>query len=198
MKLRSRPTVTAVVFLFLLVGGYAIYRLVLASQGQIPEDFANSRAEGALVAQMIVSLSGEVSGDLQRVSELDKEQRYEEALSAVTELSAKNEKMRDEAIQLSKELEKMTKALSEIKSPEARNFALESINHRLALITRLVSYNDGIVRLLNELRLRFSGVNRSDGQVGIIIGRINLEVAAINDFNKRAMDAMDRFDRAMK
>ncbi|MEK7608153.1 MAG: hypothetical protein AAB495_01085 [Patescibacteria group bacterium] len=198
MKLRFRPTAAAITFFILFFGGYALYRLVRASQWQIPEEFVQSRSEGALMAQMIVSLSGEVSNELQRINELDKDRRYEEALTAVTELATKNGKMREEAVNLSRELERMTKSLSEIRSPEARDLALEAINNRLALIIRLISYNDGIMRLLGELRLHFVGASGSTDQVSVIINRINLEVAAINDFNRRATEAMDRFDRATK
>lgn len=198
MKLRSRPTAALITFLVLFAGGYALYRLVLASHGKAPEEFASARAEGALVAQTIVTLSNEVSGALQAISTLDKERRYEEALAAVTALSEKNENMREQAIRLSQEMEKMARALPQIESVEARDIALESINNRIELITRLISYNDGVMRLLNELRLKFSGAHFTGEDVAGLINQINLEVAAINDFNTRATEAMDRFDRAMK
>src|SRR3989344_5541376 len=198
MRLPRFSRVSSVLFFFLLAGGYAVYRLVLAGQESIPEEFENARAQGAFVAQSIVGLAGDLSGELQTVRFLDSERKYEEALTIVTHLAEKNEEMRTKAVELSQELEKMTIALASIQSFEAREAALDGIGNRLALISRLIAYNDEMVKLLNALRLRFAGGGASGEDVGAIIARLNNEVAAINDFNAKATTAMDRFDKLVR
>ena len=105
--------------------------------------------------------------------------------------------MKTRAQDLSAQLEKMTGALAEIESPEARALALESITDRLALISRLLSYSDYLSNLLTTLSDRFSGMKDST-DVQKIIGQINAEVTAINNFNRQAGQAMDRFDEIVR
>jgi len=171
---------------------------ILGFSGGVPQEFANSRLQGAIIAQNIVRLSGESVLDLAEINRLDQARNYTEALNLAAEVVQRSQEIRDEAIALSREVEKMTMALSEIRSLEARQAALEAIANRLALISRLINYSGYLGQLLDILGGRFDGSYVSYGEAGRLIDQINAEVRAINNFNKQATRAMERFDEIVK
>lgn len=196
-NLFNRPKVYLFAFLA-VVGGYLIVALARSFGGGVPAEFSEARLQGALIAQSIVDLSGGSIIDLQTINQLDKERNFTEALNLATAAINKSRGIRDEAIKLSSELEKMTKALSELKSFEARQAALESISNHLALITRLINYSGYLSQLLEVLRSRFAGDAINGEQVAVLVNQVNVEVTAINSFNNQAEQAMKRFDELVR
>ena len=179
----------------IVVGGYAVgSRFGLSSSNGATDDFKDARAQGAVVAQDIVNLSNGLQADLEQVNKLDSEGSYAEALTATVELLKRTQDVKTKALELSKQLERMTGALADIDSPLARQAALESISNRLALIGRLLSYSDYLSQLFNSLNLRFSGQPLQANHIKNLIAQVNAEVTAINNFNREASQAMDRFD----
>lgn len=192
----SRHLKIAFVFALIVAGGYLAGRFGFSSNTP-PAEFQEARLRGAVVAQDIVNLSNQIGGDLGRVNQFDREGKLKEALILTTDLINKSQEVRSRAVDLSRELEKMTKTLIAVKSTEAQSAALESIANRLTLINHLISYSDYLAQLLNKLQERFVGI-QTDGSVEALIKQINDEVAAINSFNDQAGQAMDRFDAIIR
>ncbi|RJQ28654.1 hypothetical protein C4571_03250 [Candidatus Parcubacteria bacterium] len=186
-------------FIALIVLGIGIYFISRAGffSATIPPEFEEARLRGALISEAIVNLSRESVSVLEKVNELDEKRDFTEALNMTSDLLKQSGEIRNKAVELSGELEKMTQALSKINSFEARQAALEAISNRLALIARLVNYSAYFSDLLNALNARFSGAS-GDHQVEAIIGQINAEITAINNFNAQAGQAMERFDAIVK
>lgn len=157
-------------------------------------EFSDARLQGAIISQNIVNLSGRSVADLEAINQLDKSGNFTEALNLVTAAISRSQGIRDEALKLSAELEKMTRSLSDLKSFEARQAALEAISNHLALISRLVNYSGYLSQLLEVLRGRFTGSGAQGSQVSALVSQMNTEVTAINSFNNQAIQAMQRFD----
>lgn len=181
------------IFFLVIAVGYGAVRL-LGSSGAVPKDFTDARLQGALIAQNIVTLSNQATEDLVKISEFDRARDFDAALELTGGVILQSQEIRDQAVALSSEIEKMTRALPDIDSPEARQAALESITGRLALISRLINYSAYLSQLLDTLRAHFSGTSSSK-KVAAIIEQINGEVRAINNFNNQAVQAMERFDK---
>ncbi|MEK7174641.1 MAG: hypothetical protein AAB759_03205 [Patescibacteria group bacterium] len=193
----SRRIKIFIALIVVVLGGYiANSRLGFSSNG-VPADFKEARLQGGVIAQDIVNISNRMSQELAMINKLDGEGNLAEALNQTTALLRETDAVKNRAVELSTELEKMTGALATIKSPEARTAALESISNRLALISRLLSYNTYLIQLLTTLRDRFTGMP-TNMKVATIIAQINAEVNAINNFNREAGQAMDRFDRIIQ
>src|SRR3989344_6339577 len=138
MSKRTKRIALVLVVIFFAGGGYFLSRFLGLSFG-IPAEFTTARLQGALIAQNIVNLSNESVLDLAEINKLDQNRNYTEALNLASEVIKRSQEIRDQAILLSTEVEKMTKALSDIRSFDARQAALESIANRLALISRLIN-----------------------------------------------------------
>lgn len=167
---------------------------IVGGATEVPIDFYDARSQGALIAQNIVKLSNESSRDLERINAFDREGNTTEALNLTLDVLRRSQEIREEAVKLSQEVERMTKSLSTINNLEARQVALEAISNHLALINRLINYSGSLAELLDVLRNRFSG-QRTNVQVNSLVVAINAEVTAINNFSSQASQAMARFDR---
>lgn len=192
----SRGKKLFLAFLVLVFGGYLASRFGSLSGAASPQ-FKEARSQGAVVAQDIVNLSNELGENLGTISRLDREGELGKALALTNELVGKSQEVKKRALDLSAQLERMTGALATIRSQEARGAALESIASRLAIIGRLISYSDYLGQISNILQDRFGGA-RSRVSVATLVNLVNAEVTAINNFNRQAGQAMDRFDLIVK
>ncbi len=183
-----------IVFVLLVGGGYAAVRFLWVGGG-VPQAFTDARMQGALISQNIVNLSNQSTLDLMKINEYDERGNYTEALNLTTDVIKRSQEIRDQAVELSGQVEEMTKALSDLDRLEARQAALESISNRLALLSRLINYSGYLGQLLDVLRVHFTGNVYDSREVSFLIDQINAEVRAINNFNSQAGQAMDRFDK---
>ncbi len=193
MSRLSRGVKISIALFVIVVGGYFLGRLGFSS-GMPSREFTDARMQGALIAQDIVNLSNQMGTDLETVHALEEQKSFTEALALTNDLVKKSAEVRQRAIELSNELEKMTSALSGIASTDARQAALESIASRMTLINRLINYSDYLSKLLTALQARFEGA-KNKTEIATLINQINAEVTAINSFNQQAGQAMDRFDK---
>ena len=185
-------------FIIIIAGGYLVSNLASSFSGQIPREFHEARLRGALIAEGIVNLSNRSAKDLENISELERNKKFSEAIKIISGAVEQNRNIRNEAIKLSGEIEKMTRTLSEIKSLEARQAAIAAISDRLALITRLINYSGYLANLLDVLRGRFEGTLPYNGsKIQLLVDQINAEAREINNFNTLAIEAMERFDEIM-
>lgn len=181
-------------FFGIIVASYLFIQLTSSSGGEVPPEFSEARLRGALIAQQIVVFSNQSVEDLETINKLHQEQNFSDAIKLITKVVDRTTNVRGQAVSLSVELEKMTRALSAIDSFEAKQLSLEAISSRLAIINRLINYSSYLSQLLDLLRDRFSGSQIGEGRVGILIDQINVEIKSINELNARAGKIMERFD----
>lgn len=179
-----------------LVAGFMIAKFKFSS-ADVPQAFDQARMQGASISDTIVRLSNEVSGDLAKVNELDHAGNPRDALSLTVEVQGKIKEIRAQANSLSEELKKMITAFDGIKSPEAKQAAMEAITNQMAIISRLISYSEYLDELSQVLSNHFREVG-DKRDVSAIIAQVNAEVTAVNNFNKQAVQAMERFEAALQ
>lgn len=178
----------------ILVAGSLVISLVLSFDGGVPKEFSEARLQGAMIAQNIVELSSKSTLDLESIGRLEKAGDYKGALEVVAGAVKRSQEIRENALKLSNELERMTKSLSDLGSFEAQQSALEAISNHLALVSRLINYSAYMGDLLSIIQSKLSGDWSRSGQVQELLNQVNAEVTAINSFNNQANQAMERFD----
>ncbi len=193
----SRRTKAVVVFIVLVVVGYAI-AVFWGNRNQVPVAFTNARLQGALISESIVGISNSSTAELAAISKDDQSGNYTDALTLTTNLINQSQDLRDQAVSLSNQIGIMTQSLSSINNFNAQQAALESISSRLALINQLINYSGDLDHLLGVLQTRFSGKYVPAGTVQGIVNQINTDVNAINNFNAQGTAAMDQFDKIVK
>jgi hypothetical protein len=205
----SRRTTIIIVFVVVIALGYGL-TLFWQSQNQVPVAFVNARAQGATIAQNIVNISNQSDATLTQVNADDAKGDYKDALTLVSGMITQSEDLRNQAVQLSNQIQIMTQALSGISSIDEQQAALEAISSHLALINQLINYSGDLNNLLTALQAHFSGTpvpaSVSTGGTGggapqsipALVNQINTDVAAINNFNNQATQAMAQFDTLTK
>ncbi|MEK7635526.1 MAG: hypothetical protein AAB405_00315 [Patescibacteria group bacterium] len=187
----------SIIFAFLIVAAYLIFYLLAANSKtkEVPNEFLKARQEASLIAQDIISFSNQTANNISKISELDKEAKYEDALNLITKEIEYNRQARERAISLSAQLEKMTKNISGIEPPEAAQIALQAVGSETTLISRLISYNDYLVQFLEILRQKFSKDKNTNGRIAELVGKINEESKTINNLDKNFNQLMAEFDK---
>lgn len=194
--IKQRKELVIFIFILVFVGGYVATSFIDGSGG-VPEEFSNARMQGALIAQGIVTLSSETAQDIKRIGEMESTGAFPQARELTSQAVTRSREIRDRAMLLSQEVEKMTRSLDSIQPPQARQAALEAITSWLTLISRLINYSGELGQLLDELNRRLSGAPQ-DHRISSLIEEINAEARAINSFNDQARQAIERFDKFLR
>src|SRR3989344_9499184 len=131
MKLESRYRV--LIIAIIVIGGFALLgKMVFFPATYVPTEFTEARLEGATIAQKIVTLSGGALASLEKISEYDKNGETTEALILISQQLIANRVNQEEAVNLSRQLEKMARFLSNIKPANARQQAIEAVTSEVA------------------------------------------------------------------
>ena len=190
----SRRTKIVIAFVIVIMAGYGLV-LFWQSQNKVPTAFINARSQGAIIAENIVTVSNQSTVTLEQVNQDDINGNYKNALTLVSGMITQSEDLRNQAVQLSNQIQQMTESLSSINSVEEQQAALEAISSHLALINQLINYSGDLGNLLNTLQAHFEGAPPTGQNIPALVNQINTDVAAINNFNNQATQAMQQFDK---
>ncbi len=163
----------------------------------LPGEFSDARIKGATVAQRIVELSRDTLSLLAKVSEFDQRRDFNDALISISDAVVVNKESQQEAIQLSSQLSAMAENLPRIEPADAREIATQAVTAEVALVSRLLYYNNYLNQLFEALKAKFAhpGISYLDGQVNDLINKINDEATQINLLNKKFTGQMAEFDQ---
>jgi hypothetical protein len=102
-----------------------------------------------------------------------------------------------EAIRLSEQLTVMAEQAPRIRPDYAKELATEAVASEVALVSRLIYYNNYLAQLFETLKVKFEKpwTTYLDGQVNDLINKINDEAQAINELNKKFLASMAELDR---
>lgn len=194
MSTFSRRAKAIVLFIVILAAGYGLV-VYFQGRGGIPASFTKARNQGAIIAEAIVTTSNSSTAALAKIDTYDKKGDYTDALALTKKLVSQSKDLRTQAVQLSTQIETMTKSLSGVKDLTAQQDALEAISSHLALINELVNYSGDLTKLLDTLQARFNGQPGTTAEVTGLVSQINTEINAINNFNSQAQKAMAAFNK---
>jgi len=191
--MKHRAWIFIAVVIAIIVIAFIIFRF--NTKGFVPQEFSEARMNGAKTAQKIVLLSDSSLITLEEIATLEDIGRTKEALQKVSQELADIATVREEAIMLASQLERMAKLIPKIEPAEARIAATEAVSAEVALVSRLLSYNDVLLSLFELLKTKFEGKVIPELAISTLIERLNKEALAINEFNRVFNDAMDAFDK---
>ncbi|MCR4275755.1 MAG: hypothetical protein NUV83_03380 [Candidatus Wolfebacteria bacterium] len=191
----SRKEKLFLLVLFIALAIYFVGRFVMAKPQIIPADFLKARQQASLIAQDIVGTANESSRNLEKISELDGERKYADAIKLVAQELEHNNQARQRAVYLSSQLETMAKNVPSISPDSSAQKALEAVSLETTLINRLITHNDYLNQLLGILRDKFLGQNKnSHDKIAELVSKINEEAKAINEINQKFNDKLSDFD----
>ncbi len=186
-----------IIFLLIVAAAWLIVKTFTPEIKNTPKEFLETRQEASLIAKDIIDISGRTAENIKKISDLDKNKEYTEALNLISEELNNNRLARENAINLSAKLEIMAKNVSQISPVAAGQIAIQAITSETALISRLITYNDYLIKLLEILQAKFLGKEKnSNDKIMDLINKINEEAQAINDLDKNFNNLMAEFDKS--
>lgn len=191
IKLQHIVTAAAAAAVVLLL------RYVVFPAKFLPGEFTEARLKGSRVASKIVELSRDNLALLNEVSKYDRDNNHPEALIAISNAIIQNRENQVEAIRLSEQLTTMAEQAPRIRPSRAREIATEAVASEVALVSRLLYYNNYLAQLFETLKVKFEKpwVAYLDGEVNNLINKINDEAQAINELNKKFLASMEELDQ---
>lgn len=183
------------------VAGFIAFIFSPLSKAQIPSSFTDSRQAASGYAAVIVNDLSSVSGDIAQLQTLYRNGGSSTAaLDIIVAATAKHQDARDKSILLATELEKMARAIPDIRPDSAGQTALVAISSETALIGELISqYNESLGLLLVSLRNHFSGTqNQDSAKLNAMVDAINTDTQSINQMNDQFVQLMQKFDSYYK
>ncbi len=197
MSKRQKLTLAIVAGFIGIGGGVYLAARLLIPTAYIPPVFSEARINGAGFAKNIVSLLEESVRHLQEIAAFDREGNAPEALTLISQEVIKNRNIQQEAIKLSSELEKMARAIPEVRPDSARFAATEALSSEIALVSHLLNYTAALRELFDVLRSKLNRTTATEEQVRSLIAGINREAEAINDLNQKFNNALQELDNAI-
>lgn len=181
----------------LVIGFYSI-RFLSSSKISVPEEFTASRMKSAEIGRNIKALSGNSLNNLRKIAEFDEAGKTSSALGLVSEEVLNAKKSHSQAMELAKELEIMAKDLKLISPQSAKIVATEALTSQVALVGRLLSYNNYLKELFDVLKSKFENGIKTDGRVKELVNSINYEVQAINSLSAESSAIFSTLDALIK
>ena len=183
-------------FLLIVLAVWLVFKNFAPESKNVPADFLQARQTASLIAQDIVVVSDRTAENINKISDFDKNKEYTEALNLISEELNNNREAREKAINLSAQLEIMAKNVSSISPANAGQTAIQAISSETALISRLINYNDYLIKLLEILQAKILEKEKnSNKKIAELIEKINDEAKAINDLNNNFNNLMSEFDK---
>lgn len=196
IKKKHITSLLSVLFALILAGGTFV--LLKGPTPTVPDSFTAARLQGSVIAQDIVQTVSQSNDQLTEISRDDRAGDYYAALDVSARALNETKEVPKRAVELSKELEIMLNSLEAVYPVEAREKAQAAIVAQVQIITKLVSYNDQLTQLLEELRLKLRANLNGAASPGVAIqdriDGINREIRSINALSKEFSDLMKEFD----
>ncbi len=187
-----------------LVGGIVWAANSVIDKRFVPEQFSNARTQAAQTAEGIVTMSGDSISNLAKVSDFDKQGKYDLALDVVLQEVSRNSELRDRAEVLSQQLGLMTQVLAQVKPQDAAQTGVQAIGKEYQIVEKLVDYNGLTYQLLDLLRGRYDGLldapagPAAQAKINQFIAQMNADASAVNTLNEEYKGLMSRFDSLTK
>jgi hypothetical protein len=195
----QKPVKTAVWAVVAIVLGYFFLHFIFVGPKVVPQEFAEARRKIAVLGSEIGALSNEAVSRLDDIRKLDKEFDYEGALILINAELIKNRALGDKAVSLSNELANLARSLISVRPASARELASEAIGYEVAMVSRLISYNNVLKELFELLRLKYTWrAFDVDEKVNELVDEINSGARAINSYNEAANASLAKFDEVIK
>ncbi len=198
LRFFEKHRVLSVFLTILVIGIIILLSFVFSSasdRNTVPSEFIKARSNAADLSASIVSLLASTTEQIQEAKRLVENGNNARALSVVSGETDRNKNIREQSVQLALELEKMAKAIPDIRSDAAAQTALVATSKETALIGKLLSYTNELNDLLTALQSVIGSLHPDYSTVNETIASMNnaaTEINALNDAYKQEMSAFDR------
>ncbi|MDO8601898.1 MAG: hypothetical protein Q7R62_02100 [bacterium] len=186
----------AAVIVIVIALAFGALSLLLGGEAYvIPGSFTRGREQGAESAQAITTIINESLKTLADVSAYERRGDLASALYLIrNEINATGSRQ-EQARLLATAMEKMARAIIDIRPAAAQQIALEAVSAQVAAVSHLVTYNEYLTNLFNLLNERVRGNKEATTEkVQELVDKLNTENNAIAELNVQFSRSLAQFD----
>lgn len=191
-----KTKVFAAFIVIIIAIGFGLLSLLLSGEAYaIPTVFIESRKDGAAAAEKISTMINESLETLTEVAAYEERGDLASAVFLIRTELGKTGARQEQAQILAGAMEKMARAIIDIKPDSAQQIALEAVSTQVATVSRLVSYNENLSDLFNLLNDRMRGdAKATPEKIDRLVKRLNNESEAIGELNTQFNKSLAQFD----
>ncbi|MDP3052772.1 MAG: hypothetical protein Q8N22_02325 [bacterium] len=197
LRKTSNWVISIIILVLLAVIGCGIWFLVSRTPAKPPVEFLTARERGAEISQKIAELSSATAEKIAEINSLDLSNDYDKALSLSEDAQTKNREVRNQAVKLGNEVQKMAEFLDKVPSSKSQELAMKAITTEMSLLTNLMQYSSILDQFLGNLNLAFATSKSEYRQAAANnLSDLNLKTNTINNLNRQFSDQMREFDES--
>lgn len=164
-----------------------------------PPAFTEAYAAVTNLSSVISEAAEEATVRIGEINEADRKGDYIRAFNLTVEQAKQHEGLRMKSVELLAELQKMAASVEQIDSPTVQQLVLQVVSTQVSLVSRLLIYNERWISLLNHLKSKFLSATPwvFDSETEELIQKINDEIEAINELNRKYNALIEELRRAI-
>jgi hypothetical protein len=167
-------------------------------QLNLPSDFLISKNEAALISQRIADLTQKTNEKIKAANISDFNNDSNSTLLFIQEARENNIKAYNNAVELSRYLQKLAESLTNIKSAKSQRLAMEAIATELGLVSEFIIYTQKLNNFLETLAKAITtNLPRDRKAIQNSLDEVNLSVNYINQLNYEFLKKMEEFEKSL-
>ncbi len=188
---RTTAFVVLAIAALALIIGYAV------GSGTPPKEFLEARIHAVGASNNLANLVNNSLSNLAKVDQFEHDGRDSQALELIGYEANQKAEKQNSAVLLATYLNQMAKAVPDIDSETARSQAMSAITSGVAMVSRIISYNENLDKLFSTLQQKILlGVAPDTTTVSTLAANLNSDAQAINTLSKDFNAALSQFDSA--
>ncbi len=194
----SWKRIGVIITALLLLAGGIVYFAVHTWESPVPVDFTTARNHAATVSQSIVTLTEDTNKTIQDIHTAQTAGTTDQVLSLIDNARGTNAQAYEKALELSKDLQRMTESLHQIQPRARQQIAYEAIAIELSLTSEFITYTGALNDFLNTLaKTVTAGGFENQRALSGKLATVNGKVAIINNLNREFNQKMQKFDASL-
>ena len=172
--------------------------LVISKTTELPGEFIAARGKVAETSRVIVDLTNQTAGIIERANIFDSGNDAHNALTLISTARSNNSQAYNKASLLAQQLEDLARSLDNIPAKRARQLAYESVAVELSLVSEFIVYTNRLNAFLDVLAQAVS-TNFIDKrrEVESRLREVNDQARTINTINQEFLRRIGDFDASL-
>ncbi len=183
------------------IGSAALVVVILlyvlwANPSTPPADFLEARIAAVGAVNNLAQLVDNSLANLEKVDTFTKNENDIEAQNLIGFEFQQRAEKQNAALRLALQLDQMAKTAPSIRSSRARTYAVQSITSGVAMVSRIISYNNNLDQLFTAIQQKIQYKNQPNPtNIRALSANLNADAKAINGLSKEFNDALAQFDK---
>ncbi len=196
MTSTSKHIFRTTAFVVLAIAALALFIGYSVGSGTPPKQFLEARIQAVGASNNLAQLVNNSVNNLTKVGEYERTGDDTKALDLIGFEATQKQEKQNAAVLFATYLNQMAKSVPDINSEIARADALSAITSGVAMVSRIISYNENLDKLFTALQQKIlKGSAIAGTEIATLTTNLNSDAQAINTLSQDFNAALTQFDK---